>query len=209
MAEGQAMSDDDARISEIRARHVAEDTPRGPECGECGCGWPCDSVYLLSSMIRAEEANTAVIRANAEEIADLEDVRDGLEAQVNAMTAENERGQQAFADLTLALVERINALEAERDEWKRINQSDNQCAARRLEQAESERDALAARLAASEAALRQVDTAANWVGRRNAWNRALQHVGQPPNADDACREVRQIVRAALAAASEGEGATDA
>lgn len=86
-------------------------------------------VYRLQ---RAEAANTAVIRANAEEIADLEDVRDELEAQVNALTAqmecrneltariralevENERGQQAFADLTLASVERINALEAERD----------------------------------------------------------------------------------------------
>lgn len=84
-------------------------------------------VYRL---IRAEEANTAVIRANAEEIADLEDVRDALEAQVNALTAqmecrneltariralEKERGQQAFADPTLASVERINALEAERD----------------------------------------------------------------------------------------------
>ena len=50
------------------------------------------------------------------------------------------------------LLARVDALTAERDEWKRINQSDNQCAARRLEQAESERDALAARLAASEAA---------------------------------------------------------
>ncbi len=43
------------------------------------------------------------------------------------------------------LLARVEALAAERDEWKRINQSDNQCAARRLEQAESERDALAAR----------------------------------------------------------------
>lgn len=80
-------------------------------------------VYRLT---RAEEANTAVIRANAEEIADLEDKRDELEAKVNALTAENERGQQAFADLALASVERINALG-------------------------NERDALAARLAAAEA----------------------------------------------------------
>jgi hypothetical protein len=45
-------------------------------------------VYRLQ---RAEAANTAVIRANAEEIADLEDVRDDLEAKVNALTAENAR----------------------------------------------------------------------------------------------------------------------
>ena len=41
-------------------------------------------VYRLQ---QAEAANTAVIRANAEEIADLEDVRDDLEAKVNALTA--------------------------------------------------------------------------------------------------------------------------
>ena len=45
-------------------------------------------VYRLQ---RAEAANTAVIRANAEEIADLEDVRDALEAKVNALTADVER----------------------------------------------------------------------------------------------------------------------
>lgn len=90
-------------------------------------------VYRLQ---RAEAANTAVIRANADEIADLEDVRDDLEAKVNALRE----------------------------------------------------------------ALRKIDTAANWVGRRNAWSRSIQRVGQPPNADDACREVRLIVRAALAAA---------
>ena len=39
-------------------------------------------VYRLQ---RAEAANTAVIRANADEIADLEDVRDDLEAKVNAL----------------------------------------------------------------------------------------------------------------------------
>lgn len=37
---------------------------------------------------RAEAANTAVLRANADEIADLEDVRDDLEAKVNALTAQ-------------------------------------------------------------------------------------------------------------------------
>lgn len=42
-------------------------------------------VYRLQ---RAEAANTAVIRANADEIADLEDVRDDLEANVNALSAQ-------------------------------------------------------------------------------------------------------------------------
>ncbi len=173
-----------------------------------------DSDCPVYRLIRAEEANTAVIRANAEEIADLEDVRDGLEAQVNAMTAENERGQQAFADLTLASVERINALEAERDEWKRINQSDNQCAARRLEQAESERDALAARLAASEAALPdpgKLWSLATWLDSvypydsnpevqtdLRTWAKAIVATGAHPGA-----WVREVVEdsAALAASS--------
>lgn len=44
-------------------------------------------VYRLQ---QAEAANTAVIRANAEEIADLEDARDDLEAKVNALTAERD-----------------------------------------------------------------------------------------------------------------------
>lgn len=46
---------------------------------------------LTQELARAEAANTAVIRANAEEIADLEDVRDALEAKVNALTADVER----------------------------------------------------------------------------------------------------------------------
>lgn len=50
-------------------------------------------VYRL---IRAEEANTAVIRANAEEIADLEDKRDELETQVNALTARLEAAEAAL-----------------------------------------------------------------------------------------------------------------
>ena len=59
-------------------------------------------VYRL---IRAEEANTAVIRANAEEIADLEDRRDDLEAKFNAVVAEIERERKLFADLTDASVQ--------------------------------------------------------------------------------------------------------
>ena len=43
---------------------------------------------LTQELARAEAANTAVIRANAEEIADLEDVRDDLEANVNALSAQ-------------------------------------------------------------------------------------------------------------------------
>ena len=67
-------------------------------------------VYRL---IRAEEANTAVIRANAEEIADLEDRRDDLEAKFNAVVAEIERERKLFADLTDASVRRIEHLTAE------------------------------------------------------------------------------------------------
>jgi len=59
-------------------------------------------VYRLQ---RAEAANTAVIRANAEEIADLEDVRDNLEAKVNTLTAEMECRNE--------LISRIDALAAQ------------------------------------------------------------------------------------------------
>ena len=64
-------------------------------------------VYRL---IRAEEANTAVIRANAEEIADLEDRRDELEGRVNALTAEMECRNELSSE-----VARLQALLAERD----------------------------------------------------------------------------------------------
>lgn len=65
-------------------------------------------VYRL---IRAEEANTAVIRANAEKIADLEDVRDDLEARVNALTAETEE----LRHLAMAAGEDADNWRAERD----------------------------------------------------------------------------------------------
>jgi hypothetical protein len=169
-----------------------------------------DSDCPVYRLIRAEATNTAVIRANADEIADLEDVRDELEAQVNALTAqmecrneltariralEKERGQQAFADPTLASVERINALEAERD-------------------------ALAARLAASEAALPdpgKLWSLATWLDSvypydsnpevqtdLRTWAKAIVATGAHPGA-----WVREVVEdsAALAASSaEGEGA---
>ena len=143
-------------------------------------------VYRLQ---RAEAANTAVIRANAEEIADLEDKRDELEAKVNALTAENERGQQAFADLALASVERINALG-------------------------NERDALAARLAASDAALPdpgKLWSLATWLDSvypydsnpevqtdLRTWAKAIVATGAHPGA-----WVREVVEdsAALAASS--------
>lgn len=66
-----------------------------------------DSDCPVYRLIRAEAANTAVVRANAEEIADLEDKRDDLEAQVNALTAQMECRNELTA--------RIRALEKERD----------------------------------------------------------------------------------------------
>ena len=88
----------------------------GPDCRIVVCG-ACrrkadkpESVVHESDcpvyrLIRAEEANTAVIRANADEIADLEDKRDELEAKVNALTAQMESHDAQTA--------RIAALEAE------------------------------------------------------------------------------------------------
>jgi len=109
------------------------------------------------------------------------------------------------------LTAQLAAVSAERDEWKRINQSDNQCAARRLEQAESERDALAARLAASEAAFERAVTI------------PVKHPRFGDDVVDSCwlcggigaedhhyhgpivhRSGCVLYRAALAAASEGE-----
>ena len=55
-----------------------------------------DSDCPVYRLIRAEEANTAVIRANADEIADLEDRRDELEERVNALTARLEAAEAAL-----------------------------------------------------------------------------------------------------------------
>ena len=101
-------------------------------------------VYRLQ---RAEAANTAVIRANAEEIADLEDVRDDLEARVNALTAENARLTQEVDDARAwsarwkAVAKRI---------WTGVHHPLDMCEseARRREAAEGERDALAVQVAA-------------------------------------------------------------
>lgn len=101
-------------------------------------------VYRLQ---RAEAANTAVIRANAEEIADLEDVRDDLEARVNALTTENARLTQevdnarAWSARWKAVAKRI---------WTGVHHPLDMCEfdARRREAAEAERDALAATVAA-------------------------------------------------------------
>lgn len=99
------MSSDEQRIAEIRARHhreVGYDYDEAgrrlegdPECAEYGEAWPCDVAVLLaeidaltSRLKQDETTNTAVIRANADEIADLEDVRDDLEANVNALSAQ-------------------------------------------------------------------------------------------------------------------------
>jgi len=79
-----------------------------------------DSDCPVYRLIRAEEANTAVIRANAEEIADLEDRRDELEATINAVVAEIERERKMFAALTDASVRRIDALTAEIEELRSL-----------------------------------------------------------------------------------------
>jgi hypothetical protein len=98
----------------------------GPDCRIVVCGACLKKADKPSSvvhesdcpvyrLIRAEEANTAVIRANAEEIADLEDKRDELEARVNAVVVEIEHERKMFAALTDASVRRIDRLTAERD----------------------------------------------------------------------------------------------
>lgn len=94
----------DGRVCEIvrcgacrRKADRAESVVHGSDC----------PVYRL---IRAEEANTAVIRANADEIADLEDRRDELEGRVNALTAEMECRNELSRE-----VARLQALLAELD----------------------------------------------------------------------------------------------
>lgn len=122
------MSSDEQRIAEIRARHhreVGYDYDEAgrrlegdPECAEYGEAWPCDVAVLLaeidaltSRLKQDETTNTAVIRANAEGIADLEDVRDDLEARVNALTAETEE----LRHLAMAAGEDADNWRAERD----------------------------------------------------------------------------------------------
>lgn len=64
---------------------------------------------------QALEIGEVVVRANAEEICDLEDARDALEAKVNALTAEMECRNQLTS--RIAALEAENArLRAERDE---------------------------------------------------------------------------------------------
>ena len=64
-----------------------------------------DSACPVYRLQRADDGITAVIRANADEIADLQDVRDDLQAKVNALTVEMECRNE--------LLSRINALTAE------------------------------------------------------------------------------------------------
>jgi hypothetical protein len=108
----------------------------GPDCRIVVCG-ACrrkadkpESVVHESDcpvyrLIRAEEANTAVIRANADEIADLEDKRDELEAKVNALTAQME-SHDAQTARSAALEAENKALREERGELLR-HQNTNEC----------------------------------------------------------------------------------
>ena len=133
-----------------------------------------DSHCPVYRLIRAEEANTAVIRANAEQIADLEDKRDELEAKVNALTAEMEcRNELASRSA------RLDALAAERD-----------AAVARAERA----DALLARAERNASALEGVAL--------NALSSAQQTYDKLVRMSWRS-EVRLAQRAALAAASEG------
>lgn len=75
-------------------------------------------VYRL---IRAEEVNTAVIRANAEEIADLEDKRDDLEAKVNALTAERDESVLNMTQTAEAFARLKVKSEAWEDDSKRLH----------------------------------------------------------------------------------------
>jgi len=66
---GQAMSDDDERISEIRARHIEVDgMAAANECCYCYDVWPCDTAYLLERVdALAAERDAAVARAERAE----------------------------------------------------------------------------------------------------------------------------------------------
>jgi hypothetical protein len=66
----------------------------------------------------------------------------------------------------------------------------------------AERDAEIARL---RAALKSIDNEANSPLRNTLWRSQGQRVGTPPSADRACREIRQIARAALAGGEDRDG----
>jgi len=68
MAWGQAMSSDDARISEIRDIHVAGVGISAHVCANCYDEWPCDTAYLLARVdALAAERHAAVARAERAE----------------------------------------------------------------------------------------------------------------------------------------------
>lgn len=159
-------------------------------------------VYRLQ---RAEESNTAVIRANAEEIADLEDARDELEARVNAVVVEIEHERKMFAALTDASVRRIDALTAERDELRSLLR-DRSPLFQDYEDVKAERDAALARAEADRAAL-QACVGAISAGVAELPTGGMTGGGERPysetwrNFDRALR----MARVALAAAAPGEG----
>lgn len=188
-------------------------------------------VYRL---IRAEEANTAVIRANAEEIADLEDKRDELEARVNALTAQMECRNELTAHIRALEQERDESVlnmtqtaeafarlkvksEAWNDDSKRLHNEylptiriiDEllEIKDQAIKQAWAERDAALARAEAAEqreAALRQV------VIERQRYIHAELHINEktkrPRGAWEKCeRPTCSYARAALAAAAPGDG----
>lgn len=180
-------------------------------------------VYRL---IRAEEVNTAVIRANAEEIADLEDKRDDLEAKVNALTAERDESVLNMTQTAEAFARLKVKSEAWEDDSKRLHNEylptiriiDEllEIKDQAIQQAWAERDAALAR---AEAALRvgalveMVPTLlTKWIGREDPpglerwWCRECGYHwwdGEAEAHANAC--IVGKARAALAAAAPGEG----
>jgi hypothetical protein len=154
-------------------------------------------VYRLQ---RAEAANTAVIRANAEEIADLEDVRDALEAKVNALTAAVARAERAEAALRPCAL----ALEYRDGVTCRDERDRGVCLNHRVIEGLRVHAVTADRLEIENRALRrQVRATYGIIHEGLHGGRATDPEGQATCERPSCRNAR----AALAASSaEGEGA---
>ena len=176
MAEGQGA---DERVQEIRARHVAEDTPRGQECRECGSGWPCDTAVALARL-------------------------DALASEASDVARENE----TLIEEVKAAGEQIAALAAERDAWKalaedretRLGQAvrDTTTMTKAAHDRKKERDAAVARAERAESE-RDVYRDALTLISRGVWMARNSVESIVWGAREALKK-----GAALAAASEGE-----
>ena len=168
-------------------------------------------VYRL---IRAEEVNTAVIRANAEEIADLEDKRDDLEAKVNALTAERDESVLNMTQTAEAFARLKVKSEAWEDDSKRLHNEYLPTIRIIDELLEIKDQAIQQAWAERDAALARAEAAAELGATVDALRRAWDLMGRcadefEPDDMGACAEVRDrlddAILAALAAAAPGEG----